>query len=127
MAANFIALSYAFDVGYSLETELSNLLRRKVPLILLAESKSLFDVTSKGTHTSEKSMMLDIAAARERYCRGDISSIGFVRSLKNLADGLTKTNEPSESLAGSEVRGFVRRTRSMDYSGKRAKENSSIY
>lgn len=34
--------------------------------------------------------MLDIAAARERFRYKVISDIGFVRSLHNLAEGLTK-------------------------------------
>ncbi len=65
MAAEVIAFSDAFDVGYTLATELSSLLGKKVPLILLTDGKSLFDVITKGTRTSEKRMMLDIAAARE--------------------------------------------------------------
>ncbi len=52
MAAKVIAFSDAFDVGYSLTTELSNLLQRKVSLILLTDSKSLFGVISEGTRTS---------------------------------------------------------------------------
>ncbi len=96
MAAEFTAFSDAFDMGYSLAIELSNVLGRKVPLILLTDSKSLFDVIWKGIPTSEKRMMSDIAAAREGYRRGDISNIHFVRSSKNLADGLTKPmNEAS--------------------------------
>ena len=35
-------------------------------------------------------MMLDIAAAREGFRDKVISDIGFVRSSKNVADGLTK-------------------------------------
>lgn len=34
--------------------------------------------------------MLDIAAAREAFQDQTISNIGFVRSSKNIADGLTK-------------------------------------
>ncbi len=41
MAAEVIAFSDAFDVGYTLATELSSLLGKKVPLILLTDSKSL--------------------------------------------------------------------------------------
>ncbi len=48
MAAEVIAFSDAFDVRYTLATELSNLSGRKVPLFLLTDSKSLFDVISKG-------------------------------------------------------------------------------
>ncbi len=63
MAAEVIAFSNAFDVGYTLAAELSSLLGKKVPLILLTDNKLLFDLISKGTRTSEKRMMLDIAAA----------------------------------------------------------------
>ncbi len=99
MAAEVIAFSDAFDVGYTLATELSSLLGRKVPLILLTDSKSLFDVISKGSRTSEKRMMLDIAAARERYRRRDIFNIGFVRSSKNLVYGLTKPMNQASFLS----------------------------
>ncbi len=54
MAAEVIAFSDAFDVGCTLAAELSGLLGRKVPIILLTDSKSLFDVISKGTLTSER-------------------------------------------------------------------------
>ena len=65
-------------------------LKRAVPMHLLTDSKSLFDIISKGTRTSEKRIMLDIHAAREGYRTREISNIGFVRSSSNLADGLTK-------------------------------------
>ncbi len=110
MAAEFTAFCDAFDMVYSLAIEISKVLGRKVPLILLTDSKSLFDVIWKGIPTSEKRMMLDIAAAREGYRRGDISNIHFVRSSKNLADGLTKPMNEAKCLVGSEVREVVRRT-----------------
>ncbi len=69
------------------------------PLILLTDSKSLFDVISNGTRTSEKRMMLEIAAAREGYRRKDISNIGFFRSSKNLADCLTKPMNQANLLS----------------------------
>ncbi len=65
MASEVISCSDMFDVWYTLRTELSNTFALKIPLILLTDSNSLFDVISKGTRTSEKRMMLDIAAARD--------------------------------------------------------------
>ena len=59
-------------------------------LHLLTDSKSLFDIISKGSRTNEKRVMLDIHAAREGYKAHDISNIGFVRSEQKTADGLTK-------------------------------------
>lgn len=58
---------------------------------LLTDSRTLFDVISKGTRTSEKRLMLDVASAREGFRRMEISDIGFIRSSHNLADGLIKS------------------------------------
>ena len=78
------------DTAITLGQEIECLLDNKIPVQLLTDSKSLFDVISKGTRTSEKRTMLDIAASREAFRDKVISDIGFVRSNKNLADGLTK-------------------------------------
>ena len=90
MAAEVIAFSDMSDVAVTLSSEISLLLGRQVPVQLLTDNKSLFDVISKGSRTSEKRIMLDIAAAREGFRDHVISDIGFVRSNHNLADGLTK-------------------------------------
>ena len=90
MAGEVIAFSDLFDVSAVLAAELQALAGVKVPVQLLTYSKSLFDVISKGSRTSEKRMMLDIAAAREGFRDKVISDIGFVRSASNIADGLTK-------------------------------------
>lgn len=91
MAGEVIAFSDLFDVAATLSAELGDLLGRKIPVQLLTDSKSLFDVISKGSRTSEKRTMLDIAAAREGSRDKVISDIGFVRSSQNIADGLTKS------------------------------------
>ena len=90
LAAEVIAFSDTFDDALALRALLEQLLSRAVPLQMLTDSKSLFDVIACGSRTSEKRIMLDIVAAREGYASGEISNIGFVRSDKNLADGLTK-------------------------------------
>lgn len=91
MAGEVIAFSDLFDVAAALSSELKLLLDREVPVHLFTDSKSLFDVISKGSRTSEKRTMLDIAAAREGFRDKVISDIGFVRSSHNIADGLTKS------------------------------------
>ena len=90
MAGEVIAFSDLFDVDSTLGEELGLLLGYRMPVQLLTASKSLFDFISKGSRTSEKRMMLDIAAAREGFKDKTISDIGFVRSSQNIADGLTK-------------------------------------
>ena len=90
-AAELIAFSNLFDASYTLTKELEKLLgRRKVAVQLLTNSKSLFDIISKGSRTSEKRVMLDIARARQGYRNFEIDDIGFVRSGDNIADGLTE-------------------------------------
>lgn len=83
-----------FDIAYTLSTELGLLLSRSpLPVSLLTDSKSLFDIIHKGSRTAEKRLMIDIAIAREGYRLGQISDIGFIRSGQNLADHLTKRTD----------------------------------
>lgn len=90
MSGEVIAFSDMFDYAIAISKDIAKLLGRTIPIQLLTDSKSLFDVISKGSRTSEKRMMLDIAAAREGFRDKIISGIGFIRSSTNVADGLTK-------------------------------------
>ena len=90
LGAEVIAFSDLFDDAYAIRTQLKDALRQEIPLHLFTDSKSLFDIISKGSRTSEKRIMLDVFAAREGYVSRNISNIGFVRSEHNIADGLTK-------------------------------------
>ncbi len=94
MGGEVIAFSDLFDRACTLAAEIGAVYGRKIPVQLLTDSKSLFNVISKGSRTSEKRMMLDIAAAGEGFRDRIISDIGFVRS---LADGLTKSMSQSAS------------------------------
>lgn len=92
IGAELIAFSDMFDAAFSLAEELRTIHPKLgVPVKLYTDSKSLFDVISKGSKTAEKRLMLDIACAREGFRRHDISDIGFIRGEDNLADGLTKS------------------------------------
>lgn len=91
MGAELIAFSDMFDGAFTLAAELRDILGKPdIPVNLFTDSKTLFDVISKGTRTSEKRLMLDIACAREGFKNHEISNIGFIGSSNNLADGLTK-------------------------------------
>lgn len=81
------------DMSHAMVThnnKLNRLILRRVPLQFLTDPKCLFDVISKGSRTSEKRLMLDTAAAHEKFRTADVSDIGLVRSEDNLADDLTK-------------------------------------
>lgn len=82
-----------FDNAIALSTDLERIISRTVPVQLLTDSKSLFDMISKGYRTSENRKILEIAAAREGFNNKTISDIGFIRSTANIADDLTKQME----------------------------------
>lgn len=68
MAAELKAFIHVFEVAYTLAAELCLLYSEShVPVNLHADSKSLFDVISKGTRTCEKQLMIDIACGREGF------------------------------------------------------------
>lgn len=90
MAGEVIAFSDLFDIAFALAFELNDILPHPFPVQLFTDTKTLFDVISKGSRTSEKQMMLDIAAAREGFRYKFISDIGFIRSSDNVPDRLTK-------------------------------------
>eukprot|EP00171_Calliarthron_tuberculosum_P023142 IDg23142t1 len=75
MGGEVIAFSDLFDRTSTLAAEIGTIYKKRIPVQLLTDSKSLFDVISKGSRTSEKRMMLDIAAARERFRDKVISDI----------------------------------------------------
>lgn len=90
LSAEVIAFAYLFDDAFALRTQLEHALRRGVAMHLLTDSKSLFDIISKGSRNSEKRIKLDLHATRQAYVSREISKIGFVHINHNLADGLTK-------------------------------------
>ncbi len=85
MASEVVAFGDFLDTAACISSELQNVYNRKIPLQLFSDSKSLFDVISTGSRTSEKRLMLDIAAAREGSRDSILSNIGFI------ADGLAQT------------------------------------
>ena len=57
---------------------------------MLTNSKSLFDVTTKSSTTSEFRLMIDIKAVCEAYKSTLISDFGLLRSPKYPADAFTE-------------------------------------
>ena len=85
-----IAFADAFDDVLAIRKQPEFFLRVPIPVYKLKDSKSLFDIISKGSRTSEKKNMLGIHAARQAYKSQEVINIGFVRRSHNLVDGLTK-------------------------------------
>ncbi len=90
LSAEVIAFADLFDDAFALRSQIKLALERPVPMHLLTDSKSLFDIISKGSRTSENRIVLGIHSARQACQAQEISNIGFVRSDDKIADGLTK-------------------------------------
>ena len=68
---------------------MERMLGENIPMIMLTDSKQLFDILVRAKRTAERRLMVDISAAREAYNDEVISNIALIRSEFNLADALT--------------------------------------
>ena len=57
---------------------------------MFTDSKSLFDVITKCSHTQERRLMIDLQAIRDAYSSHEICNFGFIHGPNNPAGGLTK-------------------------------------
>ena len=83
------AFADAFDYSYTMKHDLENILRKTIPLKMLTDSKSIFDVITKPSTTTKKRLLINIKAIREGYENLENSNVGFVRSNNNQADAFT--------------------------------------
>ncbi len=88
--AETYAFASAFDFAHCAKPDLEKLLDRCVSLSIFTDSKSLFDVITKCSHTQENRLMIDLQAVRDAYAGHDISNVGFIRGPNNPADALPK-------------------------------------
>ena len=83
-------LQMLFDMAFTIRQDLSKMMNRNIKLTMLTDSKSLFDVITKCSQTTEKRLMIDISVVREAYEENEISNVGFIRTDQNPADAMTK-------------------------------------
>jgi hypothetical protein len=90
LGSETMALADAFDKAFAIRHDMQDITRRSIPIVILTDSLSLFDVLTKSSTTSEKRLMIDLAVTREAYKKREIETIGFVRTENNPADAFTK-------------------------------------
>jgi len=90
MAGEVYAFAKAFDDAFVIKHDLERNYHQHMPLIMLTDSKQLFDVITRASHPTEKRLMVEIAAAREAHNKHEISNVDLLKSEHNVADGLTK-------------------------------------
>jgi hypothetical protein len=96
MAAETLAFSNSFENAFIIKHDIERI-NGPVHLLMLTDSKALFDVRTRTRYTTERRLMVDIAAALEACHERIISNIGLIRSEFNIADELNKAG-PNETL-----------------------------
>jgi hypothetical protein len=98
MAAEVMAFADAFDASYSIKNDLQTMLRQSIPLLIMTDSRPLFDVIIRARYTTEKRLMVDLAAARQGFRKRDITNVCLIRSEQNVADAMTNFSANSSLL-----------------------------
>ena len=98
LAAETLAFSEGFDQAFALQHDIKQMSGKRIPITMLTDSQSLFDIITKSSYATEKRILIDIAAVTEAYREKDLSDIGLVASSDNLADGFTKSSKASTLL-----------------------------
>ncbi len=68
-------MTHDFDTESIIKSIIERILNVFIPLILLIDSRSLFDCLVKLGTTSEKRLMIDIMCLRQSYERREIAEI----------------------------------------------------
>jgi hypothetical protein len=90
LGSETMALADAFDMAHALKHDMEMIIKQKVPIVILTDSLSLFDVITRASITAEKRLMIDLCVVKQAYERSEVGTIGFVRTEHNPADVLAK-------------------------------------
>jgi hypothetical protein len=107
LAAETCTFAEASDAAFVLKHSLEKLLKRRIRLKMLTDSKQLFEAISHSTQTKEKRILIDIAASKQSFESHDISDLGLVAGRNMLADCFTKVMAPTQLMSALES-GFLR-------------------
>jgi hypothetical protein len=91
LAIELYAMINDFDVEAVIKLIIERMLHISLSLILLIDSKSLFDCLIKLETTSEKRLMIDLMCLRQSYERREITEIRWIDENINFADAMTKS------------------------------------
>jgi hypothetical protein len=80
-----------FNVEAIIKSIVDRMLHISLSLILLTDSKSLYDCLVKLNTIAEKRLMIDLMCLRQSYERREIAEIRWIDENINLADAMTKS------------------------------------
>ncbi len=92
LAAELYAMTNEFDSDSIIKSIVERILNISLLMILLTDSRSLYDCLVKLSITSEKRLMIDLMCLRQSYKRKKITKIRWIDDSNNLVDVMTKIN-----------------------------------
>jgi hypothetical protein len=94
LAAKLYAMINDFDVEAIIKSIIEHILELKnsLSLILLTDSKSLYDCLVKLDTIAKKRLMIDLMCLKQLYERREIAEIRWIDEDSNFADAMTKSN-----------------------------------
>ena len=92
-----LAFAAGFDASFAIQKDLSMMLGRRIPIIILTDSEILFNSIIRRRCTTERRLMVDLYIARAAFEAQEISNIALIDSDDNPADALTKL-KPNTAL-----------------------------
>jgi hypothetical protein len=90
LAAELFAMIHDFDVSSVLKSILIKMLDKVVSLILVTNSKSLYDCLIRLSTTIEKRLMIDVMILRQFYERREITEMIWIHDINNSVDRMIK-------------------------------------
>jgi hypothetical protein len=92
LAAELYAITHDFDVDSVLKAILTKTFDVLILLILVTDSKSLYDCLIRLEITVEKRLMIDVMILRKSYERREIIEIKWIDESNNFVDSIIKTS-----------------------------------
>ena len=83
-------MAHGFDIGVAIKATVDRILQIDLPLILVTDSKSLYDCLVRLGTTQEKRLMIDVMCLRQAYERRQITEVKWIDGDANPADAMTK-------------------------------------
>jgi cytochrome c oxidase subunit IV len=92
LVVELYAMVHDFDVNSVLKAILTKMLDVLIFLILVTDSKSLYDCLVRLGITVEKRLMIDVMTLRQSYERREIIEVKWIDESNNLVDSMIKTS-----------------------------------
>jgi hypothetical protein len=92
LAAKLYAMTNEFDARSVIKSIIRRIFNIFLSMILLTDSRSLYDCLVKLDITSEKRLMIDLMCLRQSYERREITEIRWIDENTNSVDAMIKIN-----------------------------------